>query len=227
MTTWEYLLKRMLWQQLGDVRGMRILDFGSGEGDTAAHFAQDNDVTAVEPWADMLSRRAEGAYTQLQGSIETVQAMPASSFDLVICHNVLEYVDDKAAYLAELARVVKPGGYMSLAKHNRAGRVMQMAVLLNDFAMANTLLDGGNGTTSQFGDIRYYEDGDALRWLPGFSREKLWGCRTFWDLQQKQECHTDPAWQEKMLALETRVSVLPQYQAVAFFHHLLLRKDLL
>lgn len=224
MTTWEYLLKRMLWQQLGDVQGMKILDFGSGEGDTAAHFAQNNDVTAVEPWADMLSRRAEGAYTQLQGSIELVAAMPDASFELVICHNVLEYVDNKPAYLTQLGRVVKPGGCLSLAKHNRAGRVMQMAVLLNDFAMANRLLDGGNGTTSQFGDIRYYEDGDALCWLPGFTCEALWGCRTFWDLQQKQECHTDPAWQAQMLALEMRVSQLPQYRDIAFFHHLLLRK---
>lgn len=224
MTTWEYLLKQMLWKQLGDVRGLRILDFGSGEGDTAAHLAAHNDVTAVEPSEDMLSRRAEGAYTQLCGGIGLVEAMPASSFDLVICHNVLEYVDDKAAYLAALARVVKPGGRISLAKHNRPGRVMQMTVLLNDFAMADNLLSGGDGTTSQFGAIRYYEDGDALRWLPGFVCEQTWGARTFWDLQQKQECHTDPAWQARMLAMEERVSQLPEYQAVAFFHHLLLRK---
>lgn len=224
MKTWDYLIKQMLWKQLSFVQGMKVLDFGSGEGDTAAHLALSNAVTAVEPSADMLANRTEGAYTQLRGGIELVQAMPEKSFDMVVCHNVLEYVDEKEAYLRALARVVKPGGYLSLVKHNRPGRVMQMTVLLNDFAMANNLLDGGSGTTASFGDIRYYEDEDALRWLPGFSCEMCWGARTFWDLQQKQECHTDPVWQQQMLALEERVSTIPQYQNIAFFHHLLMKK---
>ena len=224
MKTWDHLLKQMLWKQLDFVQGMKILDFGSGEGDTAAHLGAGNTVTAVEPSVLMLENRTNGAYTQMTGGIELVQAMPEEAFDLVVCHNVLEYVDEKEAYLRELARVVKPGGYLSLVKHNRPGRVMQMTVLLNDFSMANKLLDGGNGTTSKFGDIRYFEDEEALRWLPGFTCERCWGVRTFWDLQQKQECHTDPAWQQQMLALEERVSTIPQYQNIAFFHHLLMKK---
>lgn len=224
MTTWDSLLKQMLWKQLCFMQGMKILDFGSGAGETAAHFAMVNEVTAVEPSFCMLEQRAQGNYTQLQGGIELVRAMADMNFDMVLCHNVLEYVDEKEAYLHELARVLKPGGLFSLVKHNRPGRVMQMTVLLNNFEMANTLLDGGNGTTSQFGDIRYYTDEDALRWLPGFSCEKLWGARTFWDLQQKQECHTDPDWQAQMLSLENRVSTLPEYQSISFFHHMLLRK---
>lgn len=223
---WEKMLKQMVWQQLGDVRGKRILDFGSGEGWTAAYLAQHNDVTALEPSGDMLSRRVGlGSYRQLQGSLELASRMEKESFDMIVCHNVLEYVEDKSAAMQTLARLLKPGGCMSVVKHNRAGRVMQMAVLLNDFAHAHELLDGGNGHSGQFGEIRYYNDEDILRWLPDMHREKLWGIRTFWDLQQRQECHRDTSWQEKMLALETRVSTIPEYQAIAFFHHLLLRKD--
>ncbi len=224
MTTWDHLLKQMLWRQLDFVQGLKILDFGSGAGETAAHLALCNDVTAMEPWDEQLAQRTQGAYTQLRGGIELVREMPDASFDMVLCHNVLEYVDEKEAYLRELARVVKRGGLMSIVKHNRPGRVMQMTVLLNDFAMANTLLDGGNGTTSRFGDIRYYTDDELLCWLPDMALQSLWGARTFWDLQQKQECHTDPDWQRQMLALEHRVSTVPEYQAIAFFHHLLLRK---
>lgn len=224
MNTWDYLIKQMLWKQLDFARDMKVLDFGSGAGETAAHLACCNEVTAVEPSDAMLIQRTKGPYTQLHGSIELVRDMPDGCFDLVLCHNVLEYVDEKAAYLRELERVVKPGGLLSLVKHNRAGRVMQMTVLLNDFNMANTLLDGGNGTTSQFGDIRYYTDEEARRWLKDMELQQMWGARTFWDLQQKQECHMDPGWQEKMLAMEHRVSTLPDYQNIAFFHHLLLRK---
>lgn len=225
MNTWDALLKAMLWQQLDFAQGLSILDFGSGTGDTAAHLAQRNRVLALEPSAAMLEGRTVGKYTQLQGGMEQVQAMEDGTFDLVLCHNVLEYVDEKPDYLQELSRVVKPGGLLSLVKHNRPGRVMQMAVLLNDFPMANTLLDGGNGTTSQFGDIRYYSDEEARAWLPDMALERLWGARTFWDLQQNQACHTDEAWQRNMLALENRVSTLAEYQAIAFFHHLLFRKQ--
>ncbi len=218
MQTWDYLLKQMLWKQLDFVQGMRILDFGSGAGDTAAHLGIYNDVTAVEPSVDMQTQRKQGEYTQLQGGIELVKAMPAASFDLVLCHNVLEILSPRIGAVGKAGWVHLPG------EHNRPGRVMQMAVLLNNFDMANTLLDGGNGTTANFGDIRYYEDADALRWLSGFTCEKCWGARTFWDLQQKQECHTDAAWQQHMLALEERVSTIPQYQNIAFFHHLLIKK---
>ena len=224
MQPWDFLLKQMLWKQLEFVQNMKVLDFGSGEGDTAAHLSEWNDVTAVEPSAAMLANRTAGPYVQVQGGIERVQTMQDASFDVVVCHNVLEYVNDKELYIRELARVVKPGGYLSLVKHNRSGRVMQMTVLLNDFVMANTLLDGGEGKSGQFGDIRYYEDEDIRRWLPAFACEHCWGARTFWDLQQRQECHTDLEWQKQMLALEERVSVLPHYQNIAFFHHLLMKK---
>lgn len=51
---WERLLKKIIWTQLGDIKNKYILDFGSGEGITANHFAKDNQVVAVEPWEEMM-----------------------------------------------------------------------------------------------------------------------------------------------------------------------------
>lgn len=124
---WDRLLKEMLWQQLAFVQGMEVLDFGSGEGVTAAHMASHNRVTAVEPSPEMLAYRDTGRdYTQLEGDVARVNAMPERSFDAVLCHNVLEYVEDKPAVLRALCRVLRPGGILSLCKHNRAGRVSQV-----------------------------------------------------------------------------------------------------
>lgn len=39
---WDRMLKRIVWTQLGEIEGKRILDFGSGEGITANHFADKN-----------------------------------------------------------------------------------------------------------------------------------------------------------------------------------------
>ncbi len=225
LTPWDLMLKKMLWQQLGPLEGQKILDFGSGEGWTAAKYAQHNDVTAVEPSGTMLEKRVGGdSYLQLQGSCELLSEMPDETFDVIFCHNVLKYIEDKEAVLKALARLLKPGGRLSLVKHNRLGRIMQMTVLLNDFEHAHALLSGENGRSGQFGAIRYYDDADVLRWLPEMRCTKLWGLRTFWDMQQNQQCHADAEWQEKMLAIETRVSTMPTFQAISFFHHMLLYK---
>lgn len=225
LPAWERLFKKIVWKQLGDMEGKKILDFGSGEGITANHFAEKNDVTAIEPSKEMLSNAwKDYEYTQIVGDVNALSAFKNETFDMIICHNVLEYIDDKAAVIKALARVLKKDGIISIVKHNRAGRVMQMAVLLDDFEKANEILDGKDSTASRFGTIRYYEDNDITKWEPQITISDILGIRTFWDLQQNQQKHGDEAWQEKMLQLELRVSQMREYKNIAFFHHLLLKK---
>lgn len=78
---------------------------------------------------------------------------------------------------------------------------------------------------SKFGAIRYYEDSDIVTWEPQLIISDVFGIRTFWDLQQNQEKHDVEEWQEKMMQLELRVSQIPEYRDIAFFHHLLLKKS--
>lgn len=225
LPAWERLFKKIVWKQLGNIEGKKILDFGSGEGITANHFAEKNDVTAIEPSEEMLSNAwKEYEYTQILGDVNALSTFNDETFDIIICHNVLEYIDDKEAVVKALVRVLKKGGILSIAKHNRAGRVMQMAVLLDDFEKANALLDGENSTASKFGAIRYYEDEDILMWEPGLNISEVFGIRTFWDLQQNQEKHGNEEWQDKMMQLEMRVAQIPEYRDIAFFHHLMLKK---
>lgn len=225
LPAWERLFKKIVWVQIGDIEGKKILDFGSGEGITANHFAKKNDVTAIEPSEEMLSNAwKDYEYTQIVGDVNALSGISDETFDIIICHNVLEYIDDKEAVIKALARVLKKDGILSIAKHNRAGRVMQMAVLLDDFEKANALLDGENSMASKFGVIRYYGDKDLLEWESNLVISEVFGIRTFWDLQQNQEKHGDEDWQRKMLQLEMRVAQIPEYKDIAFFHHLLLKK---
>lgn len=225
LAPWEKLLKQLLWRQIGDVRGKRILDYGSGLGITANHYARYNQVVAIEPSEERVRDRVSiQEYEQLQGGLEVLRTLPEDYFDVVFCHNVLEYAREREEIMKELQRVLRPGGFISLVKHNRAGRVMQMAVLLDDFERANALLDGKMSMTSQYGAIDYYEDEDALIWGNKLSIERNFGIRCFWDLQQNQEKHEDNEWQENMMRLEQRVAEKEEYRAIAFFHHLILRK---
>lgn len=167
----------------------------------------------------------DNKYEQIVGDVSSLSKMPDSSFDMIICHNVLEYIDDKKQVINELSRLLKTGGILSLVKHNRAGRVMQMAVLLDDFDRANALLDGKDGSSSQFGAIRYYDDDDISKWDVRLRLIDAFGIRTFWDLQQNQENHSDEEWQLKMVQLESRVSKIQEYRDIAFFHHLVFVKE--
>jgi len=225
LPAWERLLKKILWAQLGDIQNKFILDFGSGEGITANHYAQRNRLVAVEPSEEMLINRwKDHEYRQIKGDISSLAEFDDNTFDMIFCHNVLEYTDDRESIVKELHRVLKTDGILSLVKHNRAGRVMQMAVLLDDTDQANELLDGANSTASKFGTIRYYEDEMIAKWAEGLKCTGCYGIRTFWDLQQNQQKHDSNVWQERMMQLEMRVAQIEEYRNVAFFHHLLFAK---
>ena len=121
LPAWDRLLKKIVWAQLGPISGLRVLDFGSGQGVTADHFARDNAVTAVEPSTDMLADAwTDHPYAQLIGGAERLGGFEDGAFDVVLCHNVLEYADDKAGIVRQLARLLKPG--MSTRTLPTAGR---------------------------------------------------------------------------------------------------------
>lgn len=222
---WELLQKKLTWQQLGEPEGKTILDFGCGNGVTSAHYAERNTVVAVEPDGKTLAENPYENVRQICGDHRSLTEFDDESFDVIFCHNVLEYAEERQEIMREFERLLKPDGMLSVLKHNRAGRVMQMAVLLNNFEHANALLDGGCGVASKYGVIRYYEDGELTRWAPGLKISKVLGMRTFWDLQQNQELHTDKEWQRQMMALESRVADREEYKSIAFFHHVILLKQ--
>ncbi|MFQ1001040.1 class I SAM-dependent methyltransferase [Modestobacter sp. SSW1-42] len=118
---------------------LRVLDLGGGSGMFAVPLAQlGHQLTVVDPSADALAtlhRRAAaaGAGEQVRGiqgdGDRMVTALPEGEpFDLVLCHFVLEVVDDPASTLQQIAGVLRPGGRLSIASANRAGAVLARAV---------------------------------------------------------------------------------------------------
>ena len=86
------LYYRMVWAQVGQLEGQKILDFGSGFGWNANHFAAQNEVVAVEPNLEMVeNRQQENTYEQIVGGLSALSAFTDGSFDVILCHNVFEY----------------------------------------------------------------------------------------------------------------------------------------
>lgn len=108
--------------------GERILDMGCGGGRHAFHLyrlgadvvALDRDASELAEVERMLSAMASEGQVAEGASAVTVQAQaydlpfPDAHFDKVICAEVLEHIPDDRRAIAELVRVLKPGGQLAV-----------------------------------------------------------------------------------------------------------------
>lgn len=106
---------RPAFQKLGDVRGLRVLDLGSGHGMAAVVLAgQGAHVTALELSADYLREAGERASSNevelklVQGDAEHLP-FAGASFDRIWGNAILHHLDIEQAG-RELQRVLAPGG---------------------------------------------------------------------------------------------------------------------
>lgn len=110
--------RRIVRDALAAVPGERIADVGCGPGFYCAELAEDvgpeGSVAGVDESAAMLElarRRCAGVPTiELRQGDATAVPLADASADAAISVQVQEYVEDVGAALAELHRIVRPGG---------------------------------------------------------------------------------------------------------------------
>lgn len=112
-------------KRIADSRGMKILDYGSGQGGTSLAFSEAGaNVTGIDIESELVrissvlvsGKNNPPTFSLYDGS--TIP-FPDNSFDAVISISVLEHVDDPVKYLREALRVLKKGGSLYLAFPNR------------------------------------------------------------------------------------------------------------
>ncbi len=101
-------LARWLEEEGRAAAGLRVLDVGCGEKPYLPYFDGASEYVGVDV--------DESARADVVGAAERLP-LPDASFDLVLCLQVLEHVDDPARAVRELHRVVKPGGRVLVATH--------------------------------------------------------------------------------------------------------------
>lgn len=113
----EQAVERAIRATLGDVPVNALLDVGTGTGRMLELLGRDAaSIVGLDLSHDMLSvaranlARAGLSRAQLrQGDIYALPVQP-ESFDLVVVHQVLHYLDDGARAIREAARALRPGG---------------------------------------------------------------------------------------------------------------------
>ncbi|MEO5708276.1 MAG: methyltransferase domain-containing protein [Nocardioidaceae bacterium] len=219
-----HALREVLETRYAD-RPAAVVDIGGGTGGLAVRVAElGHQVVVVDPSPDALAtlaRRADESgvadrVTGRQGDLATVSDLvPDGSADLVLCHGVLEIVEDPAAALAALVGVLRPGGTLSLLVNQRHAAVVTRA-MAGHFTAARLLLedgtpDGTAGTGRRFTADEVTTVLDAA----GFDTAALQGVRVFVDLVPSSLVDLEPGAAQALLELERAVATRPEYLTLA------------
>jgi S-adenosylmethionine-dependent methyltransferase len=143
-------------------RSLLALDLGCGTGAIAVRLARlGHRVTLLDasvPMLDFAKRAAREAGVSDRVALKHGDATQfanlfrAESFDVILCHNILEYVDDPGAVLRSAARALRdPSSVISVLVRNRAGEVLKAAIQDGDLAATENNLTAEWGHESLYG----------------------------------------------------------------------------
>jgi 2-polyprenyl-3-methyl-5-hydroxy-6-metoxy-1,4-benzoquinol methylase len=222
----------VVWEALAPVLdrdALDVLDIGGGTGGFAVRVAElGHRVSVIDPSPDALAaldRRAREqgvAVTGQQGDVaDLLEVTGPASADVVLCHGVLEVVDDPAAALATIRQVLRPGGSLSLLVGQRHAAVVARA-MAGHFQQALGLLDD-TVPSGRAGHRFTQHEITGLLADAGFGITSVHGVRVFADLVPGSLLDLEPGASSALVALEHAVSERPEYLPLATQLHLLAR----
>jgi len=100
----------------------RVVELGPGTGANLRYFRPGTHLIAVEPNPHMhpalvRAAAARGVSLEVRARGAEATGLPSTSVDTVVCTLVLCTVPDPAAALAEVRRILRPGGRLLLVEH--------------------------------------------------------------------------------------------------------------
>jgi S-adenosylmethionine-dependent methyltransferase len=212
---------------------LRALDVGGGTGAIAIRLAQLGvHVTLLDssqPMLDIAERAArETGVTERialkQGDAANLASLfPAELFDVVLCHNIVEYVDDPCAVLRGGAGVLRgPSSIISILVRNQAGEVLKAALKDGDLAAAERNLNAEWAHESLYGGkVRLFAAEALQAMLDAASLAVIAerGVRVMSDyLPQKVSRASE---YERMFELERKLGMRQEFAAVARYTQVL------
>lgn len=220
----------------GGKGSLHALDVGCGTGATAIRLArlgmQINLLDSSPAMLNIAQRTVQEAGVtdkvalQCGDAAQLTTLFPAASFDVILCHNVLEYVGDPIAALRGAARALRDSSaILSILVRNRAGEVFKAAIQGGDLAAAENNLTAEWGQESLYGGRVQLFTPDRLRaMLTEVSLAVIAerGVRVLADYLPSRISRTTDY--QRIFDLERKLGGRSEYAAVARYTQLLVRR---
>jgi S-adenosylmethionine-dependent methyltransferase len=225
-----------LKRHLGD-NPLRILDAGGGNGaDTIPLAVLGHAVVLVDYSTEMLADatrriaavKVRDRVTMYHADLAMVPALlPNQSFDMVLCHNVVQYVDDALSLLAGLAIPLKPGGIISVMGVNRYSVPYHAAFLRNNLDDAFAALEQHRGCATLFKErVRFYTGEEIAAFLSqaGCAVDGHYGIRCLCDYWGDNERKSNPDTFAQIERLELALTDRHPYNLLARYFQVVAHK---
>jgi len=214
-------------------RPLHALDVGCGTGAVGLRLAQVGfHVTLLDASQQMLdfANRAACA-TKVSERIVLTRGEAAElgdlfeveSFDVILCHNILEFVDDPCTVLSNAASLLRePTSVISVLVRNQPGEVLKAALLNGDLAAAERNLTAEWGDESLYGGRVRLFTADSLKTMleaASLSVAAMRGVRVVADYLPQPISRNDDY--ERIFELERKLGRRPEFAAVSRYIHFL------
>lgn len=217
-------------------RGLRALDLGAGTGALAVRLARLGfHVTLLDASSPMLDIAQHTALEARVAELITLKhgqagqlanLFQAESFDLILCHNILEFVDNPGEVLGAAGRVLRDtSSIVSVLVRNRHGEVTKAALVNGDLAAAERNLTADWGDESLYGGrVRLFMPDNLRAMLIAMSFAVIAerGVRVVSDFLPPKVSRTDEY--ERIFELERKLGTQPEFAAIARYTHFLARR---
>ncbi|HYL13386.1 MAG TPA: methyltransferase domain-containing protein [Terriglobales bacterium] len=214
-------------------RALLALDLGGGTGAIAVRLAQLGlHVTLLDaslPMLDLAKRAAREARVTERIALKHGDAAQLANlfhgelFDVILCHNILEYVDDPCAVLRSAARALRdPSSIISVLVRNQAGEVLKAAIQDGDLAATEHNLIAEWGHESLYGGrMRLFapESLHAMLAAASLAVTAERGVRVMSDYLPPRVSRNDEY--QRIFELERRLGRRAEFAAVARYTHCL------
>lgn len=209
-----------------EVPGKRLLDVGGGAGQMALWCAQQgHQVTIVDPSASLLTQaqnaaKAAGYATQIETAcgdgLQLHSLLQGEQYDGVLCHAVLEWVEDAEKLLDQCVAMLCPGGFFSLMFYNRLALNFIQHIYGNfDYIERDYQIKGKAKLTPDWPR----DPATVSQWLDarGLLRKRLSGIRCFYDYMKPRD--RERHFLETLIERELQLSQEAVYLPVARYVH--------
>ena len=223
---------------IGGSASPQVVDVGGGSGTRAVPLAIHRcSVTVIDSSVDALAilhRRAQDAgvadlVTGIQADADQLSTVvPTGAADLVLCHHLLEEVDDPAAVVAAVAEAVRPGGKVSVLVAGRLGAVVGQT-LAGRFAEARAMLTDPDGRFAATDPLRRRYDAagvGALLTGAGLVVESISGVGVLSGLVSGAARQAIPGGDSELARLEFDAAVHPSLLQIAADLHVVAHKPM-